>query len=156
MTDPGVPWYRRVGLLAVLALVVLVGGLAVGLALAAGDDEDGDSVATEGTTTTPTVASTTTLPPATTAAPAPTTTAEASAEERCAAGDQLACDELSDERLDELCDGGDGNVDACQVLLARQGDGVPDGPNGEGNGNGNANGNGRGNGNGNDDDDGDD
>ena len=76
------------------------------------------------------------------------------------AGDQVACDRLSDDLLESLCDNGDGSLDACQVLLARQGDGVPDGPNGEGEGRGNGNGNdgnnGNGNGNGDDDDNDDD
>jgi hypothetical protein len=122
------PWYRRRGLLAVVAVVVLVGGVLVGLALSAGDDGD-DGVATGGSTAATTTVAPTTVPAPATTAVTPTTL---SAEDRCAAGDQVGCDQLSDERLDELCDDGHGNLDACQVLLAHQGDGEPDGPNGEG------------------------
>ncbi|MET0159224.1 MAG: hypothetical protein ABW279_07050 [Acidimicrobiales bacterium] len=139
--EPTRPWYRRPGLLAALALLVLGLGFGVGLLLAAGDD--GDQVDTTDTTVTsvaPTAAPTTA--PATT----PPTTNTTEPEDLCAAGDQVACDQLDDDQLQDFCD--DGNVDACQVLLARQGDGVPDGPNGEGNGNGNGKGNGNGNGNG--------
>ncbi len=51
MTDePTRPWYRRPGLLAALALLVLALGFGVGLLLAAGDD--GDQVDTTDTTVT--------------------------------------------------------------------------------------------------------
>jgi hypothetical protein len=151
-------WYRRPGLLTVLALVVLAVAIGVGLLLAADDADDSDTVATGGTTvdTAPTTEPALTAAPTT--APAPTTASTAPDEAACVAGDQVACDRLPDDLLDTLCDGGNGSLDACQVLLAHQGDGVPDGPEGEGQGNGNGNnGNGNGNdgngnGNGNDDD----
>jgi hypothetical protein len=142
MTDPqtDTAWYRRPKALVAVAAVVLAIGLGVGFVLAA--DDDGTEVDTVGTTaaTTPVAPATTAAAPATTAPPPPATT---SPEDGCAAGDQVACDRLDDDVLEEYCD--DGNVDACQVLLARQGDGIPDGDEGRGNGNGN-NGNGRGNG----------
>lgn len=133
MTDTETtPWYRRPSVLLACAIVVLAAGVGVGLVLSARDD-DGGLVSTSDTVAT-TVATT----------PAPITTVvtatTAPAEDRCVAGDQQACDELPDELLDELCDGGNGSLDACQVLLAHQGDGVPDGPEGEGDGNGNGNG----------------
>lgn len=135
MTDdrPKGPWYRRPGLLAALALLVLALGFGVGLLLAAGDD--GEQVDTTDTTVTSVAP---TVPPTTAPATTPPTTTTVEPEVLCGAGDQVACDQLDDDQLQAFCD--DGNVDACQVLLARQGDGVPDGPNGEGNGNGNRNG----------------
>jgi len=140
MTDdrPKGPWYRRPGLLAALALLVLALGFGVGLLLAAGDD--GDQVDTSDTTVTVTTAPPETTVPSTTAS---TTSVAGDVDlAACENGDQVSCDRLDDDQLQAFCD--DGNVDACQVLLARQGDGVPDGPNGEGNGNGNGNGNGQG------------
>ncbi len=138
MTEPNAPWYRRPGVLAVLAVGVLALGFGVGLLLSS-DDDDGDRVGTTGTTA-----------PVTTAAPAPTTavppttvtptTVVVDDVAACEGGDQVSCDRLDDDQLQAFCD--EGNVDACQVLLARQGDGVPDGPNGEANGYGNGNGNG--------------
>jgi hypothetical protein len=127
-TDPETtPWFRRPITFLVLALLVLAAGVGVGLMLSA--DDDGDEVSTAGSVeTTEATAPPTTAPPSTTAV----TTTTAPAEDRCVAGDQLACDELPDDRLDELCDNGHGSLDACQVLLAHQGDGVPDGPEGEG------------------------
>lgn len=137
MTDePTAPWYRRPGVLAVLALGVLGLGFGVGLLLAAGDNGNQVDTIDSTATTAPTTVPPPTAPPSTT----PPTTAALTAEERCGAGDQVACDELDDDQLQAFCD--DGNVDACQVLLARQGDGVPDGPDGEGNGNGNGRANG--------------
>ena len=116
---------RPVLLPVVLAIVLLAAGCG---------DDDGDTVDT-GTTTETTVATsvapTTTAAPPTTAVPTTTVLSPADAEAACVAGDQLACDTLGDQRLRELCDGGRGSVDACQVLLAREGDGIPDGPNGE-------------------------
>ena len=141
MTEPTTAWYRRPGVLAVLAIGVLGLGFGVGLLLSSGDD-DGDRVGTTGTTA-----------PVTTAAPTPTTTVVPTTVTpttlvddvaACEDGDQVSCDRLDDDQLQAFCD--DGNVDACQVLLARQGDGVPDGPDGEGEGNGRGNGNGNGNG----------
>lgn len=126
-TDPdGVaPWYRRPRLVLVLAVVVLAAGVGLGLLLSSGDDGDTvvDTVGTTGAPTT-TAPPTTVAPPPTTAAPPATT----SPEDGCAAGDQLACDRLDDATLDDYCQ--DGNEDACQVLLARQGDGIPDGDEG--------------------------
>jgi hypothetical protein len=128
VTDPDVPWFRRPALLGLAAVVVLALGVGIGLLLASGDD--GDTVSTSGTTDT-TIAPTTTAAPPTTAAPAPTTTVSTDADEAaCVGGDQVACDRLPDDLLEELCDGGRGSLDACQVLLAHQGDGDPDGPDG--------------------------
>jgi len=130
-TDPETPWFRRPAYLVVLALVVLAAGIGVGLFLAADEDDGGTDIATEGTapaTTAPAPSTTTAPPPPTTAAPTTTVPLE----DQCVGGDQLACDQLPDDRLDELCDDGHGSLDACQVLLAHQGDGVPDGPDGEG------------------------
>jgi hypothetical protein len=118
-------WYRRPAVLAVIGLLVLAAGVGIGLWLSSGED-DGTQVDTTDTTVTPTVPPTTTAPPPTTVV----TTTTASFADQCAAGDQVACDQLDDDQLDAFCD--EGNVDACQVLLARQGDGVPDGPDGEG------------------------
>ena len=128
-TDPETPWYRRPTNLLVLALFVLAAGIGVGLIVSADEDDGSDNIATEGT------APATTAAPSTTAAPPPTTavtTTTVPLEDQCVGGDQLACDQLPDDRLDELCDNGRGSLDACQVLLAHQGDGVPDGPDGEG------------------------
>ena len=121
------PWWRQPSTLVVLALLVLAIGVGVGLILSSGDDDGGD-VATTGTTPSTTAATT----PPTTAAPSTTavTSTTAPAEDRCVAGDQLACDTLPDDVLEDLCDGGRGSVDACQVLLAHQGDGIPDGDEG--------------------------
>ena len=130
-TDPETPWFRRPPVLLVLALVVLAAGVAVGLIVSADDDDGGSDIATAGTAP----ASTTTVPSTTEPPPAPTTavtTTTVSLEDQCVGGDQLACDQLPDDKLDELCDNGHGSLDACQVLLAHQGDGVPDGPDGEG------------------------
>ena len=146
MTDSAAPWYRRPGVLAVVALLVLAAGVGIGLFLSADDDDGVDTVETADSTPDTTVSTTAPPPPPTTAV---TTTTSLSAEERCAVGDQEGCDELSTDRLRELCDEGQGNVDACQVLLAREGDGEPDGPDGEG---GNGNGNGNDNGDGDEDD----
>lgn len=140
MTEPTeptpIPWYRRPGVLAGLAVAVLAAGVGVGLFLAAGEGDGGNEVDTVDTTV-PTSPPSTALPP-------PTTT-PASVEDQCGDGDQVACDQLTDDQLGALCD--EGNVDACQVLLARQGDGATDGD-GDDPGNGN-----NGNDNGDDDDD---
>jgi hypothetical protein len=48
----------------------------------------------------------------------------ATTESRCRAGDQGACEAFSDDQLDVFCN--EGVTAACQVLLSRQGDGVPD------------------------------
>jgi hypothetical protein len=153
-TDPR-PWWRQPSTLVVFALIVLAAGIGVGLILSAGDDDDGsgEEISTA-TTAAPTTTVAPTTPPTTAAAPITTavTPTTVPARDRCVAGDQQACDTLTDEELDELCDGGRGSEDACQVLLAHQGDGVPDGDEGdgggEGNGNGQGDGNGQGNGNG--------
>jgi hypothetical protein len=122
------PWWRQTSTLVVFGLLILAAGIGVGLILSSGDD-GGDEVSTTGTV--PATTDATTAPP-TTAAPSTTavTPTTAPAEDRCVAGDQLACDTLPDDVLDELCDGGNGSLDACQVLLAHQGDGVPDGDEG--------------------------
>jgi hypothetical protein len=117
-TDVATDWYRRPGVLVAFALGVLGVSVGVGLALAAigGDDDQVDATAAT-VTTVPT-----TLPPPPTVAPVTSPPALA----LCEAGDQEACDELDDEVLEELCfgrDDDDRNEDACQVLLARQGDG---------------------------------
>lgn len=122
------PWWRQPATLVVVALFVLAAGVGIGLILSSGDDDGGRVSTTDSTDTVPpTTAPPTTLPPSTTAV----TSTTAPARDRCLDGDQLACDELTDDELVELCDNGNGSLDACQVLLARQGDGVPDGPNGE-------------------------
>jgi hypothetical protein len=125
-SDPR-PWWRQPSTLVVFGLIVLALGVGVGLILSSGDD-GGDEISTEGTVATPTEATSapTTAAPSTTAV----TSTTAPAEDRCVAGDQLACDTLPDDVLDDLCDGGHGSLDACQVLLAHQGDGVPDGDEG--------------------------
>jgi hypothetical protein len=126
MTETGKPaWYRRPGVLAAIGVLLLAAGVGVGLWLSS-EDDDGTQVDTTDTTVAPTVPPTTTAPPPTTVV----TTTTVSFADQCAAGDQVACDQLDDDQLDAFCD--EGNVDACQVLLARQGDGVPDGPDGEG------------------------
>jgi sugar/nucleoside kinase (ribokinase family) len=117
-SDPR-PWWRQPSTLVVLALFVLAAGIGIGLIVSSGDD--GDGVSTTGTA--PPSTTSTTLAPTTTAV----TSTTAPARDRCVAGDQEACDQLEDDELDELCDGGNGSLDACQVLLAHQGDGVPDG-----------------------------
>lgn len=139
-------WYRRPGVLVGLCVAVLVAGVGIGLFLAAGEDDDRNEVDTVDTTVPTTSLPTTAPPPPTTVVPPPT----APFEDQCGEGDQVACDQLADDQLDVLCE--EGNVDACQVLLARQGDGVTDEDENE-DGNGNGNGNSNGNGNGNDDDD---
>jgi hypothetical protein len=128
--DPSTPWYRRPANLLVLALFVLAAGVGIGLIVSA-DDDDGTDIDT--TDTTDTAPATTAAPPTTTAPPPPTTavTTTVPIEDQCVGGDQEACDQLPDDRLDELCDDGHGSLDACQVLLARQGDGVPDGDEGD-------------------------
>jgi hypothetical protein len=128
-TDPR-PWWRQPSTLVVFALIVLAAGVGVGLILSSGDDGDSDEVSTAGTVA-PTSESTT-APPTTAPSTTEVTPTTAPAEDRCVAGDQLACDTLPDDVLDELCDGGHGSEDACQVLLAHQGDGEPDGPEGQG------------------------
>ena len=135
-TDPR-PWWRQPSSLVVLGLIVLAAGVGVGLIMSSSDDDGGDEISTAGTAPATTTASTA---PPTTAAPSTTavTSTTAPARDRCVAGDQLACDTLPDDVLDELCDGGEGSLDACQVLLAHQGDGEPDGDEGN-NGNGNGN-----------------
>jgi len=102
------------------ALLVLGAGVAVGFVVN-GDGEDETPTSTvpptvTTSTTTTTTTTTTTVPPTTTAAP-PTSVAPLDA---CAAGDQRACDQLPTPQLQDQCDAG--NTDACQVLIARQGD----------------------------------
>jgi hypothetical protein len=117
------PWYRRPAVWVVIAVVVLAGGIAVGLVLADGDDEPEPTTSTTTSSTTTSTTSTTSTTTTSTTTTVVTTTAP-SDEVACAAGDQLACDRLTDDQLRAMCDAG--NEDACQVLLARQGD--DDGP----------------------------
>ena len=129
MTESEEPaWYRRPVVLGALALFVLLAGVGAGLFLA-GDDE-GTQVDTTDTTAASTAPPPATAPPVTTNEA--TTTVDAAS--LCADGDQGACDRLDDDQLETFCE--EGNVDACQVLLARQGDGVPDGAGGENGGGG--------------------
>ena len=128
-SDPR-PWWRQPTTLVVLGLLVLAAGIGVGLILSSGDDDGGTEVSTAGTapTTAPTTAAPTTAAPPTTQ---PTVTT-APARDRCLEGDLAACDSLPDDVLDELCDDGHGNEDACQALVAHQGGDDPVGEDDEG------------------------
>lgn len=114
--DPGAaeggdrPWYAHPAAIAAAALLG-IGAIVVILVLALGGDDDPEPTIATGVPTTSTTSTT-------------STTAVATTESRCRGGDQAACDEFSDAQLEIFCN--EGVAAACQVLLARQGDGVPD------------------------------
>jgi hypothetical protein len=94
-------------------LAVLLGLAAIAvIVILALDGTDGDSSLDKALSATTKSATTT------------TSTTVATTESRCRAGDQDACSEFSDEQLVLLCN--EGATAACQVLLTRQDDGVPD------------------------------
>jgi len=103
------PWYTSAAVLVLAGLLGLGALVVIGMQVfgSGGDDPSSTKTALLAPKTAPT-----------------TSTTVATTESRCRAGDQQACDEFSDEQLDVLCN--EGATAACQVLLARRGDGVPD------------------------------
>ncbi|MEL7208064.1 MAG: hypothetical protein AAGK32_07500 [Actinomycetota bacterium] len=103
------PWYTHPAAITAAALLGIVAIIVILVLAFGGDDDDPPTTTTSSTTTTSTTTS---------------TTAPQTRESRCRAGDQTACDEFGDDQLRVFCD--EGVTAACQVLLARQGDGIPD------------------------------